>query len=62
MKIRIDETVCVGQGRCYSLAPEVYHGDDDGYGVVTEGFTPEKADIARRGALGCPEGAITFEE
>ena len=32
MKIRIDEELCSGHGRCYSLAPEVFSArDDDGF-------------------------------
>jgi ferredoxin len=63
MKVRIDGGLCQGHGRCYSLAPEVYDCDDDGYG--TERFTEvpgELEEAARRGANNCPEDAITIED
>ncbi len=28
MKVRVDADVCVGHGRCYVLAPEVYEADE----------------------------------
>ena len=41
MKLRIDESVCTGHGRCYSLVPELFEPDDRGYGVVTVDPVPE---------------------
>ena len=31
MRIEVDVELCTGHGRCYSLAPEVYEADDEGY-------------------------------
>ena len=60
MRIEVDHDTCTGHGRCWSLAPEVYDADDDGYCAtqvfeVPAGFEEQ----ARRGAAGCPERAIT---
>ena len=31
MKVRVDPDLCVGHGRCYALAPEVFEPDDFGH-------------------------------
>ena len=54
---------CTGHGRCYTLAPEVYEPDDEGYCVILSEAVPvELADKARLGARNCPEDAITVDE
>lgn len=64
--VRVDDAVCAGHGRCYTLAPSVYDADDRGHCVVVV----SGVDLAARGAdelagrawLGadaCPERAIT---
>jgi ferredoxin len=61
VKIRVDTTICSGQARCAAAAPAVYSLDDEGYNSTDE---REVADAqladASRGALACPEGAITL--
>ena len=61
MRIEVDQEACTGHGRCWSLAPEVFDADDDGY-CATRGIDvpPELEDQARRAALSCPERAITI--
>ncbi len=63
MKVRIDRERCVGNARCWTIAPELYPLDDDGY-VATDGFTVplSQEDAARRGARGCPEKVIEILE
>jgi ferredoxin len=61
MKLRISTELCMGHGRCYALAPEVYAPDDEGYNSArgeTIEVADEQAHGAARGARGCPEGAI----
>ncbi|HKE75695.1 MAG TPA: ferredoxin [Acidimicrobiales bacterium] len=63
MKVRIDPELCSGHGRCYSLAPDVYGADDEGYGAVLAAEVPAGLEEqARQGARNCPERAITIEE
>jgi ferredoxin len=65
MRIRVDEQLCVGHGRCYSLEPSVFQSDDDGYPVQRgQAFeVPEGSeDAARRAIANCPEGAISIVE
>jgi ferredoxin len=62
VKVRVDAAVCVGHGRCYALAPQVFAPDDDGHAVViAEDVPPELAEQARAGESNCPERAITLE-
>ena len=63
MKIVFDRAKCQGHGRCYSLAPEVFESDDEGYAVqlVTGEVPAELEDAARLAADNCPEYAITVE-
>lgn len=65
MKILIDTSRCTGHGRCYSLTPEVFDADDEGYGMVlaeqVEAGGP-LAEEAMRAVRNCPESAIRLEE
>ena len=62
-KVRVDLSLCVGHGRCYELAPEVFAEDDDrGHcRVRLARVDGELAKIAQRASDNCPEGAIFVE-
>ena len=63
MKIIVDSKLCVGHGRCYALAPEVFGDDDHGNCVIiADPITPELKRQARLGADNCPEEAIRIDE
>ena len=60
-RVTVDRDMCVGHGRCYSLAPDVYDSDDEGFSEIPDGDTPATPQLrqhARVGAENCPEGAI----
>ncbi len=63
MRITVDAHLCSGQGRCYSLAPELLSPDDEGF-VTIRGQTievpAEHEDAARTAMNACPEDAITI--
>ena len=62
MRVRVDRAKCVGHGRCYVLAPDVFEDDERGHCVVTRAeLAPELVEQARRGASNCPEAAIELE-
>ena len=62
MHISIDRSLCSGHGRCYTLAPEAFGFDDEGFSVPKFETVPaEFEEPARRGATACPEGAISVE-
>ena len=64
MRIKLNEDMCVGHGRCYALAPQVYDADDRGHCMlVHNGDTPVDLEAqARTGAANCPEDAIEVVE
>lgn len=63
MKVRVDDATCVGHGRCYVLAPEIYEDDERGRCVVVAPDVPLGLEAkARLGAENCPEQAITVED
>jgi ferredoxin len=63
MKVRIDSNLCSGHGRCYTLAPDVFGSDDNGYSLLKVSDVPtELEDQARSGVANCPERAISIEE
>lgn len=62
MRIAVSKELCSGQGRCYSVAPDVYTADDEGFCAQSGSEFEVPAgleDQARLGAETCPEGAIT---
>lgn len=66
MRIEVDRERCTGHGRCWTLAPEVFEPDDDGY-CATASVTVDPTDaatvsVALRGVRSCPERAITAIE
>lgn len=64
MRVHVDQDLCQGHNRCYSIAPELFDVDD--YGNATErgdGVVPaELEDKARLAASNCPEYAISIIE
>lgn len=65
MRMKVDEELCTGHGRCAHFAPNVFRLDDDGYnadrgGVVEIPAGEEKA--ATMGMKSCPERAIAIVE
>ena len=63
MKVRVDGTLCVGHGRCYALAPEVYGEDERGHCIILHTVVPAGLEQqARVGEENCPEGAIEIED
>lgn len=63
VKVYVDEELCVGHGRCYVLAPEVFAADDYGHCEIRKPEV-EGADVdsARTAASNCPEQAITLRD
>jgi len=63
MDVSIDRSRCSGHGRCFSLEPEMFADDEEGFGIVAVvASTPELEAAARRGASACPEQAIDVIE
>lgn len=65
MKLTINERLCSGQGRCYTLVPELFTSDDEGYCVERGQVIDVPAGSEERAQFGldaCPEGAISVVE
>ena len=63
MKVKVDMNLCVGHGRCYDLAPEIFDEDEAGYCVLKLADVPsELEDQAWRAEANCPENAIQIEQ
>ena len=63
LRVRLDTALCVGHGRCYELAPDVYGEDEEGHCRLLHARLPRELEAAaRRGAANCPEGALEVEE
>jgi len=62
VRVSLDIAKCVGHGRCYVLAPEVFGEDERGHCVILDADVPSALeDQARLGAHNCPESAIGIE-
>ncbi len=63
MRVKVDEALCSGQGRCWKYAPNVYDLDDAGFNVARGQEIEVPAGEERAATMGmkaCPERAITL--
>ena len=61
MKIHVDTDLCSGHARCEAAAPQVFTLDDEGYNATEDHvLAPDELRGASRGALACPEQAISL--
>jgi len=59
VRVTVDLARCVGHGRCYELAPEVFGEDERGYcKVLLADLPPAQEKPALLAAANCPEDAI----
>ncbi len=62
MKVRVDEELCVGDGTCVDVCPEIFEMQGD-VAVVKMAEVPEAIeDSCREAADSCPVEAIIIEE
>jgi ferredoxin len=60
-RVSVDDDLCTGHGRCYSLAPDVFDADEVGHSVVrVADLSGELEAQAVVGERNCPEQAITL--
>jgi ferredoxin len=64
VKLRLDVDACVGHGRCYALAPDLFDADDRGHCILKlDGEVPtELEQAARTGVSNCPEDALGIDD
>ena len=60
LRVIVDAERCVGHGRCYEIAPEVFGDDDRGHCVLRMESVPDEHRAAvLRAEANCPEQAIS---
>ena len=60
-RVAVDADRCVGHGRCYTLAPDVFDADEVGHAIVlVEDVSGELQKQAADAECNCPEDAITL--
>jgi ferredoxin len=63
MIVQVNHDTCVGHGRCFELAPEIFEEGEDGRCCIIENeiVAPDE-ERAREAAINCPERAISIVE
>jgi ferredoxin len=63
VRLVIDDGRCSGHGRCFSLSPQLFTDDENGYGhVIGDGGVPDDLlPAAERAVRACPEQSISLE-
>jgi ferredoxin len=58
-RVCVDADRCVGHGRCYTLAPDVFDADEVGHSIVRlENVSGDLEAQAVEAEQNCPEAAI----
>ncbi|MGC8975685.1 MAG: ferredoxin [Thermoprotei archaeon] len=72
LKVKVDWNLCIADGVCYALCPQVFEAGPDGKSQivkeyrgneVTEGTVPDDlSDCVEQAKTACPVGAISVEK
>ena len=63
MKLRLEQSRCVGHAQCYAVDPELFPIDDHGYcSLDVRDISPQEEARAREGVDACPEQALILED
>ena len=63
MRPEVDQSLCIGDGICQDICPEVFElRDDDLAYVINENPAPDLYDRVREAADACPTSAIIIHE
>ena len=63
MKVRLEQSKCVGHAQCYAVDPELFPIDDSGYSILeAHDVRPEDEQQVRDGVAACPELALILED
>jgi ferredoxin len=63
VKVRLEQSKCVGHAQCYAVDPVLFPIDDSGYSTLeAHDVKPEDDALIRDGVAACPELAIILEE
>lgn len=62
MKIRLEQSKCVGHAQCFAADPDLFPIDDSGYSTLEpRNVRPEDEQTTRDGVAACPELALILE-
>jgi ferredoxin len=63
VKVRVEQSRCVGHAQCYAVNPEIFPIDDSGYSTLEEHeVAAEDVQATRDGVASCPEMALILDE
>jgi ferredoxin len=63
VKVRLEQSRCVGHAQCYAVDPQLFPIDDSGYSILEQHeVRPPDAQLTRDGVAACPEMALILEE
>lgn len=63
MKVRLEQSRCVGHAQCYAVDPNLFPIDESGYSILEEReVRPEDEELTRDGVASCPEMALILEQ
>ena len=63
VKVRLDNSRCVGHAQCYAVDPKLFPIDASGYSILEEREVgAEEEQLIRDGVASCPEMALIIEE
>ena len=63
VKVRVEQSRCVGHAQCYAVDPKIFPIDDSGYSILEEHeVASEDAQVIRDGVASCPEMALILDE
>ena len=63
MKVRLEQSKCVGHAQCYAVDPELFPIDDSGYSILeARDVRQEDEQLVRDGVAACPELALVLDE
>ena len=63
MKVRLEQSKCVGHAQCYAVSQELFPIDDSGYSILEDyEVRPEDEQTVRDGVAACPELALILED
>ena len=62
MKVRLEQSKCVGHAQCYAVDPDLFPIDESGYSILEEhDVRPGDEQLIRDGVAACPEVALILE-
>ncbi len=63
MKVRLEQSKCVGHAQCHAVDPDLFPIDESGYSSLEERqVRPEDEQLTRDGVASCPEMALILDE